>query len=858
MPTLSRTRAACRLALATTLALFSAACADDLPTTRATPPPGETVRASIVCTVTVATGQARCDDTPAGGGSRNILLGGQGTYVRLEASNHAYDSVAALYAIDVTVQNLLAQQMGTPDGTTVTGVKVFFERLPSATDGAGEVTVANPDGRGVFTGADQPYFDYAQILEARGGSQPRTWRFNLPKSVEAFSFGVYVETQLPAEQGVLRWRSEHGAAYSAAPFSQTLYAVWAGGVNDIFVTGNTEIYHWDGNEWTAFPLPRRANVARIFDLAGSSRTQLYGVGENSAVWRYDGNRWTQVYSSGLDRGYSGRQEGVWARGDTVVTAGHGSAWNDDAWGGQIMVSTNAGKDFTRTLSTGPAMTREFWDVSGTSTADLWVVGFDERTDTERTRAVVLHSTDAGATWDEQIHGDEGHRYYGGVWAEPGRVIVGGGHINISTGRWEALLMESTDGGETWNETWFAVPGKNRYVREVWGTPGGTLHAVGSDGSTFINTGSGWRDVTGAATASLTGLHGTGGEAWAVGVYGAVVRYRGGAWSAVDLQATATGTLRSVWGSSATDVYAVGHRPGPNAAEQSVLMHNDGTTWSTVLPAADSTEYADVWGSGASDVYVVGHRLNAGGDATGMIWHYDGGGWTATPLAGTDRRLTTVWGSGPGDVWALGRQTGASGDEVVILHSTDGGQSWSTSAVSGVPAGEAHVLDAWGSGPGNVYAVGYAIPTGATVASSMVLRYNGSAWTATTEEDRVRLSGVWGAGAGDVHVVGYDLVEYAPDEAVGIIRRSTDGGASWTTLRFDGAPTAFANRRLLGVWGTSAGDVYAVGAGPILHFDGVQWREQGSYGWPMFRAVWGSSATNVFAVGEKNAIVHGIR
>lgn len=855
-----RTRASFRLALATPLILLLAACADDLPTTRATPPPGETVRASIACTVTVASGQLRCGDTPAGGGARNIMLGGQGTYVRLEASNHAYDSAAAVYSIDVTVQNLLAQQMGTPDGSTVTGVKVFFDRLPAASAGTGEVAVANPDGRAAFTGANQPYFDYPEILEARGASRPRTWRFDLPSGVKAFTFGVYVETQLPAEQGVLRWRSESGAVYSAGPFSQTLYAVWAGGVNDVFVTGDTEIHHWDGNEWTAFQLPRGGNTARIFDLAGSSRTQLYGVGENSAVWRYDGNRWTKVYSSGPDRGYGGRQEGVWARGDTVVTAGHGTAWNDSAWGGQIMVSTNGGQDFARTLSTGPAMTRQFWDVSGTSTADLWVVGFDERTDTSRTRAVVLHSTDAGITWDEQVHTDDGHRYYTGVWAAPGRVIVGGGRSNISTGLAEALLMESTDGGATWVETWFAVPGQHRFVNEVWGTPGGVLHAVGNDGSTFINTGSGWTDVTGATTGRLTSLHGTGGEAWAVGGNGVVVRYRGGAWSTMDLRATATGTLRSVWGSSATDVYAVGHRPGPGAAEQSVLMHNDGMAWSTALPAADSTEYADVWGSGASDVYVVGHRLRAGGGATGMIWHYGGTGWTATPtpFAGTDRRLTAVWGSAAGDVWVLGRQSGASGDEVVILHSTDGGQSWSPSSVSGLPSGELHVADAWGSGAANVYAVGYAIPTGATAVSSMVLRYDGSSWTATTEADRVRLSGVWGAGADDVHVVGYDLIDYAPDEAVGIIRRTRDGGATWSALRFDGQPTGYANRRLLGVWGTSANDVYAVGAGPILHFDGTAWRPQGSYGWPAFRAVWGSSATNVFAVGDKSAIVHGIR
>ncbi|HST60560.1 MAG TPA: sialidase family protein, partial [Longimicrobium sp.] len=848
-----------RVCLAFAALVLAAACTDRGPTELAGPPPaGREVRTEIACTVSVADRAVRCGDpAAAGGGAQDIIMGGQGTYVRLESANAAYDSATDVFSLDVTLQNLLPQAMGTPDGTTATGVRVFFHQLPTATEGTGEIEIANEDGVGSYTGLNQPYFVFPEILQPRGASAPRTWRFGVPGSVARFSFTVYVHTQLPAEEGVLRWRTEDGAAYSA--FNSNLYGVWAGGVNDVFVAGTNQIFHWDGNEWSSFLLETQGNGAVIRDLAGSSRRHLYAVGSNADMWRYDGNGWSMLRGSYR---FSGSLEGVWARGDTVVTVGWGqgifgpSPPEDPA--GQILVSTD-GSSFTRTRVPAPSGTRQLWDVSGSSATDLWAVGFDERpTDTGRTKAVVMHSTDVGATWSERIDEDGGHRYYGAVWAEPGRVIVGGGHINIATNTWEALLMESRDGGATWSETWFAVPGQNRYVREVWGTPGGTLHAVGNNGSTFINTGDGWRDVTGTTPAFLYGLHGAGGEAWAVGTGGAVVRYRGGAWQAVDLKVSTTGTLRSVWGTGAGNVYAVGSRPGPNAAEQSTLLRNDGSGWSAALPAADSTEYADVWGSSASDVYVVGHRLKAGGGTRGMIWRYNGSGWTATapPFEGTDRRLTAVWGSGAGDVWVMGRQSGASGDEAVILRSTDGGQSWTPAPVGGVPAGEVHVLDAWGSGPGNVYAVGYVVPSAATQSSSMVLRFNGTAWSATVRADSVRLSGVWGAGAGDVHLVGWQPQPPAANQADGITRRSTDGGATWTTQRFRG--TSFSNRRLLGVWGTSPSDVYAVGAGPILHFDGTRWQPQGSYGWPTFRAVWGSSAGDVYAVGEKGLIVHGIR
>ena len=414
-----RISARASLALAAALGALTSACTDRLPTVDAVPPPdGEQVRAGIACTVAVDAGEARCEPLSGGGGVQNVILGGQGTYVRLVSSGLAYDSVARVFSMDVTVQNLLAQHMGTPDGTTVSGVKVFFERLPAATGGSGDVTVANADGRGGFTGLDQPYFEYPEILEGRGSTQPRSWRFNVPTTVSSFGFAVYVDTRLPSEQGVLRWRSESGPALSA--FGPALYSAWVGGVNDVFIAGQNHISHWDGNDWNSFRIETLGNSTPIRDMAGSSRRHLYAVGVHGKVFRYDGNRWTSAPGAGINP-FSGYLEGVWARGDTVVAVGWGQEISSTASGGQIIVSTNAGQTFTRTTFPGPTQTRQLWDVSGTSTADLWAVGFDERpTSTGRTQAVVMHSTNGGASWDARIHVDDGHRYYGGVWAEPGR------------------------------------------------------------------------------------------------------------------------------------------------------------------------------------------------------------------------------------------------------------------------------------------------------------------------------------------------------------------------------------------------------------------------------------------------------
>ena len=244
-----------------------------------------------------------------------------------------------------------------------------------------------------------------------------------------------------------------------------------------------------------------------------------------------------------------------------------------------------------------------------------------------------------------------------MWVLPGRIVVGGGHVDIPNGRWDALLMESTDGGGTWTESWYSTPRKNLLVQDVWAAPDGTVHAVGSAGLKLIDTGSGWTNVSGASTSALGALHGAGGEAWAVGQNGAMMRHLNGAWAPVDLRATAPGTLRSVWGSSATDVYAVeqparrGRRDAGrgDAQRRHRLVHR----------AAGQRRHRARGRVGKRALGRVrgGNRVTDAEGRTGVIWHYDGSGWTskAPPNTGWERRFTAVWGSGAGDVWVLGRQ-----------------------------------------------------------------------------------------------------------------------------------------------------------------------------------------------------------
>lgn len=100
-------------------------------------------------------------------------------------------------------------------------------------------------------------------------------------------------------------------------------------------------------------------------------------------------------------------------------------------------------------------------------------------------------------------------------------------------------------------------------------------------------------------------------------------------------------LGAVWGTSASDVYAVG---GDGA-----ILHYDGATWSPM--ASGTKEYlVAVRGTSPSDV------VAAGGDGT--LVHFDGTAWQ--PLtSGTETQLASVWGTSSGDVHVVGGGRGAA-------------------------------------------------------------------------------------------------------------------------------------------------------------------------------------------------------
>jgi len=269
------------------------------------------------------------------------------------------------------------------------------------------------------------------------------------------------------------------------------------------------------------------------------------------------------------------------------------------------------------------------------------------------------------------------------------------------------------------------------------------------------------------------------------------------WSAMTNNSSAA-DLRGVWGSSPTNVYAVG-------ANATILQY-DGTSWSSVQSGGDPLN--GVWGSSANGVNAVG----GGGNATS--YYYDGSTWyfTSYPFP----TLKATWCSSATDFYSVGEMGGISHwNGATAQDMTDYGNPYTINGI-------------WGSAPNDVWAVGEQ--------NANIRHYNGN-WTVSVY-DSPTLFDVWGSSATDVFAVG----------AAGTIMHY-DG--SWGSM--PSGDTADIN----GVWGSSATDVWAVGAqnATIRHYNGSgNWTVSVTDS-PALFDIWGSSCKDIFAVGEGGAIFH---
>ena len=219
-------------------------------------------------------------------------------------------------------------------------------------------------------------------------------------------------------------------------------------------------------------------------------------------------------------------------------------------------------------------------------------------------------------------------------------------------------------------------------------------------------------------------------------------------------------------------------------------------------------------------------------------------------------LSAVWGSGPNDVWAVGYN--------MIVH-------WDGTAWSMSPADVGPLDGVWGSSRTDVWAVGSA---------GAILHFDGMLWLPSDAGTQATLNGVWGSGPADVWVVGEQVgggpilhwdgktwsLSAMLDAGVQSVWGSSGmvwavGNASSISEYKDGSWSpqdvqVSAPEDLTGVWGSGPTSVWAVSVdGPFVYYDGNQtlWGPVTS---PVgLNAVWGSGANDVWGAGFGGTIAH---
>lgn len=278
-------------------------------------------------------------------------------------------------------------------------------------------------------------------------------------------------------------------------------------------------------------------------------------------------------------------------------------------------------------------------------------------------------------------------------------------------------------------------------------------------------------------------------------------------------------IRGIWGTSATNLYAVGFV----SSTEGILIHstNGGKTWTREITAPQPLQA--VWGTGASDVYAVG-------DGERGLHHFDGSDWTDFATGPSHQDMRGIWGLSETEVYIAGSEDSFG---------AHGFQRWDGMSLTVIDVSNAfRATDLFGSSSSDMWAT----------SNRQLWHWDGTTMTSVPGADTdggKTLNAIWGSGTSDDYfAVGSQSLSSGP---VGIIEHYD--GTGWTLQedRLSGVPRD--------VWGTSPTNVFVGGGfGLLLHYDGTAWSPVSSAGGPTagVAALWVAPTGEIYAVTREGS------
>ncbi len=423
--------------------------------------------------------------------------------------------------------------------------------------------------------------------------------------------------------------------FETIPSGPQLTAVWQAPTGEAYaVAALGPPLREGGSGWRTMMISSAASPGSLFAISGTSAQNVFAVGDNGLVLRYDGN--AQLDWAPVSAPTSESLRGVYAVDDDIVVVGKGiTGLHHD---GQMWVTTS-GQLFgdlyglfgsgTTALAAGDygvftydLITHEWALVSGSPTNLKGITGTSADDYYAWSPQNIWHYTTAAGF--VAIGKPAGYDSIVGAFSPtPAGVIVAAEYSFFQTDlyhhdgtRWGALTIDD-------------VATTPRFLRAIHGRNPHDMIAVGLSDRAFRYQGLAWDPFARNTTRRPAAIYAGRRDATVFVEGPEVYRFTGSAWSKITTGNTST--LRDVWGTGMT-VVAVG------AGGRVLYSTNGGASFT--LPVSGASDLQAVGGNAPNNIY-------AGG--TDSFVHFDGTDWT--PLATPPAAITDLWVATDGTVYA---------------------------------------------------------------------------------------------------------------------------------------------------------------------------------------------------------------